>query len=118
MDKQSASPASGITKWYYRPQLESLLDELKSVQDLAPTAAEEWKKGLENARHEQIADAMRFERWEFSGGWNSSRAALKSGTSKATAALLGPSLSENARLKDLPPAVSELGKEILLSRSI
>ena len=76
LDKLVQAAHPDLVKCFYRPQLNRMLEKLQTAQVLAPAAAEEWKKGLSNAGHRKILDAVRFDRWELNGGRKALRSAL------------------------------------------
>lgn len=61
-------PNLQLTKYYFRPQIDELQQELENAKALSLAAAEEWYKGLEMSGKEILADAARWEQWEASGG--------------------------------------------------
>jgi hypothetical protein len=61
-------PNLQLTKYYFRPQVKKLQRELDEAKTLSLAAAEEWYKGLEMSGKQALADAMRWEQWETSGG--------------------------------------------------
>jgi hypothetical protein len=61
-------PNVQLTKYYFRPQIDALQRKLNDAKALSMAAAEEWYKGLEISGKELLADAVRWELWETSGG--------------------------------------------------
>ena len=65
--RQTQPPARlALTKYYFRPQVESLKAQMDEVHALGQAALEEWYKGLEETGQAQLADAARFEQWDLS----------------------------------------------------
>ena len=66
---QNGPPAGiQISKHFFKPHIEELKQEFDSVKAMGSAAAEEWIKGLEGRGRERRNDALRWERWEASGG--------------------------------------------------
>lgn len=66
---QSGAPTGiQISKHFFNPHIEELKQEFEEVKAIGYAAAEEWIKGLEGRGRERRNDALRWERWEVSGG--------------------------------------------------
>jgi hypothetical protein len=65
-----SGPPTGIqiSKYFFKPHIEDLKQEFDDVKNMGSAAAEEWIKGLEGRGRERRNDALRWERWEASGG--------------------------------------------------
>ena len=65
-----SGPPTGIqiSKLFFKPDVERLKQEFDDVKTMGSAAAEEWMKGLEGREKERRNDAMRWERWDVSGG--------------------------------------------------
>ena len=65
-----SGPPTGIqiSKYFFKPHIEDLKQEFDNVKSMGSAAAEEWIKGLEGRGRERRNDALRWERWEASGG--------------------------------------------------
>jgi hypothetical protein len=65
-----SGPPNGIqiSKHFFKPHIEKLKQEFDDVKAMGSAAAEEWMKGLEGRGRERRNDAVRWERWEVSGG--------------------------------------------------
>jgi len=57
-----------ITKRFFNPHIEDIKREFDDVKAMGSATAEEWIKGLEGRGRERRNDAVRWERWEASGG--------------------------------------------------
>ncbi len=57
-------PTLHMTKYYYKPDIESIKRELEDVKGLGPAATEEWIKGMDRVGKDRMAEAARWERWE------------------------------------------------------
>lgn len=57
-----------ISKYYFNPEIDSLMDEFHHVESLGAAALEEWIKGLQSLGKRKLGDAFRWEQWENSGG--------------------------------------------------
>lgn len=68
---QAATTPAGVEigKYYYRPHVESIGNELNEAMALGPAAAEEWSKGLEARGRERMKLAENWERWEVKYQW-------------------------------------------------
>jgi hypothetical protein len=65
-----SGPPTGIqiSKHFFKPHVEKLKQEFDDVKAMGSAAAEEWMKGLEGRGRERRNDAVRWERWDVSGG--------------------------------------------------
>jgi hypothetical protein len=61
-------PSIQITKNFFRAQVEDIKREFLEVKAMGSATAEEWLKGLDDRGKERRNDAIRWERWEASGG--------------------------------------------------
>ena len=57
-----------MTKYYYKPHVRKIKEQLDEVRELGAGSAEEWSKGLAEEGKERINDAIRWEQWEARGG--------------------------------------------------
>ena len=57
-----------ITKRFFNPHIEDIKREFDDVKAMGSATAEEWIKGLEGRGRERRNDAVRWERWDVSGG--------------------------------------------------
>ena len=53
-----------VTKYFYRPEVESIKEAFQEIRSLGPGAAEEWLKGLYTAGQDKMTDAARFEQYD------------------------------------------------------
>ena len=53
-----------VSKVYYNPDIQAILDELEDAEAFGDGAANEWRKGLMSKGQAAIADASRWEKWE------------------------------------------------------
>jgi len=67
---QSGQHPTGIqiTKLFFQSHIEDIRQEFSNVQAMGSATAEEWVKGLDDRGKERRNDAVRWERWEVSGG--------------------------------------------------
>ncbi|KAL3421324.1 hypothetical protein PVAG01_07769 [Phlyctema vagabunda] len=68
---QKSAPPDHIqtNKYFFKPQVEGLKQELLDIKDkMGGATAEEWLKGLDKRGKEMRNDAGRWERWEATGG--------------------------------------------------
>ncbi|KAH8820542.1 hypothetical protein F5884DRAFT_719738 [Xylogone sp. PMI_703] len=61
-------PSIKITKFFLKQHVEEIKREFFDVKSMGSAAAEEWLKGLEDRGKERRNDAVRWMRWEASGG--------------------------------------------------
>ncbi|KAI9713299.1 MAG: hypothetical protein M1812_006658 [Candelaria pacifica] len=57
-------PNLSMTKYYYKPDIESIKRQLEDVKGLGSAATEEWIKGLDGKGKDRMGEAARWERWE------------------------------------------------------
>jgi hypothetical protein len=57
-----------IAKYFFGLHVEEIKREFDDVKTMGSATAEEWVKGLEGRGRERRNDALRWERWEVSGG--------------------------------------------------
>ena len=63
--RQTQPPASlHLTKYFFRPQIDELSQELSQARELGEAATTEWYKGLEARGRDCALDAARLEQWE------------------------------------------------------
>ena len=63
--RQTQPPASvHLTKYFFRPQIDELSQELLEARELGEAATTEWYKGLEARGRDHALDAARLEQWE------------------------------------------------------
>ncbi|KAI0478680.1 hypothetical protein GGR56DRAFT_631308 [Xylariaceae sp. FL0804] len=65
--------SSTITKAFLQSDVEMIKREFFAVKEIGSAVAEEWLKGLENRGKEHQRDAMRWEKWDLSGGLSQMR---------------------------------------------
>lgn len=58
-----------IGKYYYKPHVDDIAEELEEALSLGPAAAEEWSKGLHVRGKERMKVAENWERWEVKYQW-------------------------------------------------
>ncbi|KAI0025595.1 hypothetical protein F4780DRAFT_768359 [Xylariomycetidae sp. FL0641] len=63
-----APQISKVNKIFYAAHVVAIKEEFASVKSMGGATAEEWIKGLEARGKEHRSDAMRWEKWELSGG--------------------------------------------------
>jgi hypothetical protein len=68
LERAQPPPQLQLAKYYFKPRVEALQSQLRSVQPLGASALEEWFKGLETEGREANLDAARFEQWELHAG--------------------------------------------------
>ncbi|KAI1618537.1 hypothetical protein EDD37DRAFT_270593 [Exophiala viscosa] len=90
LERTQLPPQLELTKYYFKPQIEELQAQLRSVQPLGASALEEWLKGLETDGRQANLDAARFDQWELHGG-RGKLASIVADVMKDT----GPSLQNN-----------------------
>lgn len=57
-------PNLHLTKYFFRPQVDDLSQELANARELGDAATSEWYKGLEARGRDHALDAARLEQWE------------------------------------------------------
>lgn len=68
---RNSSAPPGLTKCFFRPDIEEMKRKFEEVKSLGSATAEEWIKGLEDNGKQRVSDAARLEQWEMSGGLQS-----------------------------------------------
>lgn len=58
-----------IAKYYYKPHVEAITQDLNDALGRGPAAAEEWSKGLAATGKERMRVAENWERWEVKHQW-------------------------------------------------
>ncbi|KAF4976538.1 hypothetical protein FZEAL_6810 [Fusarium zealandicum] len=69
-------PDTQVTKFFWSEHIEQIKSEFEQVKVLGAAAAEEWIKGLEIRGKQALADASRWEKWDFAGGLGQVRTSL------------------------------------------
>ncbi|KAI9681187.1 MAG: hypothetical protein M1817_002469 [Caeruleum heppii] len=64
----SHSTPAQMTKYFFKPHVDEIKQQLEGAKALGSGVAEEWFKGLEGQGKERIDDSGRWERWESNGG--------------------------------------------------
>ncbi|KAI0548612.1 hypothetical protein F4679DRAFT_550240 [Xylaria curta] len=92
-----------VTKVFLSSHVEDIQEEFTSVMAMGSATAEEWFKGLEGRGKEHRADALRWEKFEMSGGLERMRQPLSSETSKAARpSIVGFSVEKQRVPQELP----------------
>jgi hypothetical protein len=103
---QSAqNPPQIPVKIFYKPQVEDIKLEFFNVKLLGTGTAEEWLKGLDAKGKERRNDALRWERWELTGGVrrmrSGERAWIQDTVSHPTPAIANNSITSSDSIKSL-----------------
>ncbi|KAI1744329.1 hypothetical protein F4680DRAFT_290217 [Xylaria scruposa] len=92
-----------VTKVFLSSHVEAIQEEFTSVMAMGSATAEEWFKGLEGRGKERRADALRWEKFEISGGLERMQRPLSSETSKAARpSIVGFSVKKQRVSPELP----------------
>lgn len=67
LESKQVPSSVGVTKWYYKPDVDRLLRSLEETRALGPAAVEEWIKGLETAGRDSLKKSNGWELWEARG---------------------------------------------------
>ncbi|KAF2278220.1 uncharacterized protein EI97DRAFT_431486 [Westerdykella ornata] len=94
-----------ISKYYYKPHVVELTEELERALSLGPAAAEEWYKGLEVRGKDRMKCYENWERWEVKYQWWEKHQATK--TTPPTTSL-APRNSPRRRLSPSQPQTSAI----------
>jgi hypothetical protein len=70
LQQKDPPPQLQLTKYYFRPQIHQLQERLDEARQLGAAAVEEWYKGLDTTGQLAIAEATRFEHFEYHGGYS------------------------------------------------
>lgn len=62
-----------LSKYYFKSEIDQLMNEFHHVKSLGSAVLEEWMKGLESMGKRKSSDAARWEQWENSGGLHEAR---------------------------------------------
>lgn len=60
-------PDVSMSKYYYQSHLDEIKQKFEEVRALGGATAEEWFKGLEGTGKDRLADALRWEQWDWEG---------------------------------------------------
>ncbi|RFU33371.1 hypothetical protein B7463_g2962, partial [Scytalidium lignicola] len=84
---ETGQPPSAIqiTKHFLKQHVEQIKQEFFEVKSIGSAAAEEWLKGLDDRGKERRNDALRWVRWEASGGLTRTRGAGPNETAQNSA---------------------------------
>lgn len=67
LESKQIPSSVGVTKRYYKPDVDRLMQSLEATRTLGPAAVEEWIKGLETARKDSLKKSQSWELWEAQG---------------------------------------------------
>ena len=102
--EQGKLPANAqLTKLFLASDVDELKEEFDSVQQMGPGTTEEWFKGLDGRGKDRRNEALKWEKWEASGGYSAARAPVKPPSPPRGTVLPAVSTAAKTLNNGLPP---------------